>query len=392
MTSKRFRVFRSTVGAVAMMAAVVASFSTAPDAVAATAVGSCQRYYARAEARRAACQERCGRDEADAYDGCVSRCYAGIPKPPARLACEADASDAAGTGTAALASAQAASDCSITSWGGLVSNANWRWVSAEIKGYPADLTGLLRARALTRGLWEQFVFKKTSDGHVKIQSLANKRYVTVDLGYPTTDSNYGMLRATANSAKTSREKFDVIRGAQGCMLRSVANGKYVSAEVSYPWVLNGELRARASVPGAWEQFSPWRPSVPFVYNPQLPGTSLVLWAIDVLAGLGVPVDLTNISTMEIWANRESGGGNPNSCVGRWNPLNSTESHYGYACQGGVQGNIKGYGTYEQGINTIVWNLTMTRGVGYEAIIAALRASNQAATLAAISASSFGTKF
>jgi hypothetical protein len=35
---------------------------------------------------------------------------------------------------------------------------------------------------------------------------------------------------------------------------------------------------------------------------------------------------------------------------------------------------------------------MTRGVGYEAIIAGLQASNQAATLAAINNSSFGTKF
>lgn len=127
-------------------------------------------------------------------------------------------------------------------------------------------------------------------------------------------------------------------------------------------------------------------------NPQLPGVSLEQWAHDVLTGLGVPADATNVDTLMRWATAESGGGSATSCAGRFNPLNTTEGHFGYACQGGSQGNIKGFSSYQQGVQSIVWNLTKTKGAGYERILDALRGSNQAATFSAIDASSFGTHF
>jgi len=127
-----------------------------------------------------------------------------------------------------------------------------------------------------------------------------------------------------------------------------------------------------------------------VLNPQLPGHTLNEWAVDVLKGLNVPVNATNVDTLMKWASAESGSGNPNVCAGRFNPLNTTETHYGTACQGGSQGNIAGYSTYTQGVDSIVWNLTHGTQFGYDEILAGFRNSDQAATFAAIDASKFGT--
>jgi hypothetical protein len=122
----------------------------------------------------------------------------------------------------------------------------------------------------------------------------------------------------------------------------------------------------------------------------LPDHSINEWSHDLLVAMGVPANATNMDTLEKWANRESGGYNPHVAGGRFNPLNSTESHFGYAGNGGSQGNIKDYASYQQGIQNQAWNLTHTRGAGYEAIIAGFMQSNQAATFAAIDHSAFGT--
>lgn len=92
------------------------------------------------------------------------------------------------------------------------------------------------------------------------------RYVTAELGYPSTNTNYGMLRARATSIG-AWEKFDSVP-ALGCAIRSVANGRYVSAEAAYPGSSNGELRARSATIGPWEIFGP-KPAPPVTVPPGL---------------------------------------------------------------------------------------------------------------------------
>lgn len=125
---------------------------------------------------------------------------------------------------------------------------------------------------------------------------------------------------------------------------------------------------------------------------RVPGHSIVGWAIDVLSGLQVPVTPANVYAMVTWANHESGGYRPGNPVGLYNPLNTTEGAVGYATQGGSQGNIKGFASYQQGVQAQVYNLSHTQGAGYEQIIAALQqGNNPSAVFAAVDASSFGTK-
>lgn len=124
---------------------------------------------------------------------------------------------------------------------------------------------------------------------------------------------------------------------------------------------------------------------------RVPGHTIVGWAIDILSGLHVPVTPANVYALVTWANHESGGYRPGNPVGLFNPLNTTESAVGYATQGGSQGNIKGFSSYDQGVQAQVYNLSHTQGAGYEQIIAALQqGNNPSAVFAAIDASSFGT--
>lgn len=128
----------------------------------------------------------------------------------------------------------------------------------------------------------------------------------------------------------------------------------------------------------------------------LPGHSINEWARDVLRGLGVPVSQSNLDTLTKWATLESSGYNPSLPGGRFNPLNTTETAAGGVCgQGGSQGNIVDFCTYEDGIRGIVWNLknagSQSSGqdnFGYGKIVAALARSDQPAAFAAIQASSF----
>jgi len=126
---------------------------------------------------------------------------------------------------------------------------------------------------------------------------------------------------------------------------------------------------------------------------RIPGHSIEGWARDVLTGLGAPITPANMSAMLRWANTESGGYNPGASGGRFNPLNTTEGALGYAGQGGSQGNIKDFASYEQGVNAQVYNLLHTRGAGYTGIVNALRqGNNEQGVFSAINASAFGTHF
>jgi len=80
---------------------------------------------------------------------------------------------------------------------------------------------------------------------------------------------------------------------------------------------------------------------------RLPGYSLETWARDVLAELGAPITDANLTAMEHWANTESGGYNPNAAGGKYNPLNTTEGAVGYVGEGGSQGDIKDFGSYQK---------------------------------------------
>lgn len=123
-----------------------------------------------------------------------------------------------------------------------------------------------------------------------------------------------------------------------------------------------------------------------------PGHSIQDWAKDVLGGVGAPVTQQNIDTLVTWANTESGGYNPNASGGRFNPLNTTEGAVGYVGQGGSQGNIKDFGSYDQGVQAITHNLTQTKGAGYEHILSALKGNDPQAVFQAINNSAFGTHF
>jgi hypothetical protein len=127
-------------------------------------------------------------------------------------------------------------------------------------------------------------------------------------------------------------------------------------------------------------------------DPRIPGHTIYQWAHDVLVAMGItnPSQIA-MQAMADWANHESGGYNPHVAGGRFNPLNTTEGAMGYVGQGGSQGNIKDFGSYDQGIRAQAYNLTHTRGAGYESIVSSLRAGNNAQSIySAVNASKFGT--
>ncbi|WP_283136608.1 fascin domain-containing protein [Rhizohabitans arisaemae] len=87
---------------------------------------------------------------------------------------------------------------------------------------------------------------------IALTSLANGRFVSAELGY--TGADEGMLRARAGQ-KGTWERFTICFDGVNSTIRSQANGRYVSAELSYGGADNGMLRARATVVGSWERFS-----------------------------------------------------------------------------------------------------------------------------------------
>lgn len=88
--------------------------------------------------------------------------------------------------------------------------------------------------------------------HVSIRSLAAGRFVSAELGYGGAD--YAMLRARATQVQ-GWESFSLLGDcSRNCALRSDATGRYVSAELGYQGYAWGETRARADVASGWEQF------------------------------------------------------------------------------------------------------------------------------------------
>jgi hypothetical protein len=113
----------------------------------------------------------------------------------------------------------------------------------------------LRARSNSVGSWERFEFCFGIGGAlaaVAIRSLANGKWVAAELQY--TGALYGMLRARADRIGPW-ETFAAINGG----LRNQDNWKFVSAELQYTGIRYGMLRARANSRGPWEQFRTSRP-------------------------------------------------------------------------------------------------------------------------------------
>jgi hypothetical protein len=138
--------------------------------------------------------------------------------------------------------------------GWLQSVANGKYVAAELN-YTGAGYGELRARSSSVGSWERFEFCFGIGGAlaaVAIRSLANGKWVAAELQY--TGALYGMLRARADRIGPW-ETFAAINGG----LRNQDNWKFVSAELQYTGIRYGMLRARAHSRGPWEQFRTSRP-------------------------------------------------------------------------------------------------------------------------------------
>lgn len=114
----------------------------------------------------------------------------------------------------------------------------------------------------------------------------------------------------------------------------------------------------------------------------IPGYTPTQWATELLKGFGAPVNQTNIDTLTRWANAESGGYNPNSGGGKYNPLNVvTQSGDRHSGQGGSQGDIADFGNMNDGIAATVRLFTGNHNAA--GIVQGLRTTNQPATFAAI---------
>jgi hypothetical protein len=129
-----------------------------------------------------------------------------------------------------------------------LSLANSRYVSVEL-GYTGIRQNMLRARATVPRAWELF-FLCFDDTYDYILSVGADRFVSVEVGY--TGPYYAMLRARA-TVPDLWERF-VIACNTYCTIQSAQNQLYTSAELGYPGGDNGMLRARATVVKLWEQF------------------------------------------------------------------------------------------------------------------------------------------
>jgi hypothetical protein len=164
---------------------------------------------------------------------------------------------AAGTAIVSATPAQAGTlpaDCEVVV---IKSMANHLYVSAEIgSGYTGGNYGMLRARATTWGLWEEFQKCVVKDGSSIFKSMANHLYVSAEIGSGYTGGNYGMLRARATTWGLW-EEFMLESG--GPYIYSYETRLAVSAEIgsSYTGGIHGMLRARTHGPeslGPWEKF------------------------------------------------------------------------------------------------------------------------------------------
>lgn len=133
-------------------------------------------------------------------------------------------------------------------------------------------------------------------------------------------------------------------------------------------------------------------------DPRVPGHTITQWA-DALVGKIAALQGWKLTAAQrqaddvgliTWANTESGGYNPNVAGGRNNPLNTTEGALGFTGQGGSQGDIKDFGSFDQGVDAQAYNLVHTQGAGYGAILEALKSGNTQGLYSAVDASAFGT--
>lgn len=85
-------------------------------------------------------------------------------------------------------------------------------------------------------------------------SVAQGTYVSTELSYPEGDT--GMLRARA-TAVGPWEKYRIVPGGAAGVyaIWSYAASRYVTAELGHPGNRAGELRARSTVIGPWEKFA-----------------------------------------------------------------------------------------------------------------------------------------
>ncbi|GHJ57182.1 hypothetical protein Nm8I071_64890 [Nonomuraea sp. TT08I-71] len=120
---------------------------------------------------------------------------------------------------------------------GLRARINNKFVTAESAGAKP-----LIARAAAIGAWEKFQIVDNTDGTISLKAAINGRYVTA----PSTTSP---LIASKTAIGTA-EKFDFDAAAPVVGIKSLANGKFVTAESagSLP------LIARSATVGAWEKF------------------------------------------------------------------------------------------------------------------------------------------
>jgi hypothetical protein len=88
---------------------------------------------------------------------------------------------------------------------------------------------------------------------ITIKSVANGKYVSAEIGWEGGD--YGALRARA-VAPGKWEKFIVCRDADTGVtkFRAQANNQFVSAELDYAGVRYGMLRAQAEKAAGWERY------------------------------------------------------------------------------------------------------------------------------------------
>jgi hypothetical protein len=131
-----------------------------------------------------------------------------------------------------------------------------RYVAAELSR-TGDGYGQLRARtpADSVGPWEVFrlVCVRAPDVYA-IKSVANGRYVSAEISW--TGNRYGLLRARATSIGPW-EQFRIPNTGQIKTIFSLANNRYVSVENGWSGASYASLRARATVAGEWEHLPFW---------------------------------------------------------------------------------------------------------------------------------------
>jgi hypothetical protein len=118
---------------------------------------------------------------------------------------------------------------------------------------PATAAGSVQPMSLAEAMAQQN--GKAAPGcydDLTITSLANDRYVSAEIGW--SGSGYGLLRARATEAR-EWELFQVCFNGTNSTIRSMANGRYVSAEIGWSGSDYGLLRARATEAREWERFS-----------------------------------------------------------------------------------------------------------------------------------------